>query len=173
MSKKALIIVDMLNDFLDERGALFCGLQARTIIPFVRQRQANYRRHGRMVIYLQDSHDVDDREFEKFPRHCITHSWGSEIIPELTPLPGEIIIPKQRYSGFYGTNLEDLLLRAAVEEIEVNGVCTSICVMDTVGGLADRDYLIKVAAEGVADFNLEFHNFALKRMQQLYGAEIL
>lgn len=173
MPKKALIIVDMLNDFIHEKGALFCGLKARAIIPFIRQRQADFRRQSNMVIYLQDSHDVDDREFEKFPRHCITGTWGGEIIPELAPLPDEIIIPKQRYSGFYGTDLEDLLLKAAVEEVEVAGVCTSICVMDTVGGLANRDYPVKVPAKGVADFNEEFHNFALKRMQQLYGAEIL
>ena len=173
MLKKALIIVDMLNDFIDEKGALFCGLGTRTIIPFIMQRQASFRRQGEMVIYLRDSHDVDDREFEKFPRHCITHTWGSEIIPELTPLPDETIIPKKRYSGFYGTNLEDLLLEAAVEEVEVVGVCTSICVMDTVGGLANRDYPIKIPVAGIADFDQEFHNFAVKRMQQLYGAEIL
>ena len=44
--------------------------------------------------------------------------------------------------------------------------------MDTVGGLANRDYKISVPRNGVADFDAEFHAFALKRMQQLYGAEI-
>ena len=61
---------------------------------------------------------------------------------------------------------------AGVDDVEVVGVSTSICVMDTVGGLANRDYKITVPVKGVADFDPEFHEFALKRMKQLYGASI-
>jgi nicotinamidase/pyrazinamidase len=53
------------------------------------------------------------------------------------------------------------------------GVCTNICVMDTVGGLANRDYNITVPRAGVADFDTEFHEFALKRMGKIYGARIV
>jgi len=45
--------------------------------------------------------------------------------------------------------------------------------MDTVGGLANRDYRITVPRQGVADFDPDFHLFALKRMKQTYGANIL
>jgi len=55
----------------------------------------------------------------------------------------------------------------------VVGVCTSICVMDTVGGLVDRDYAPIVPVRGVADFDPEAHEFALKRMKKIYGARIL
>jgi len=44
--------------------------------------------------------------------------------------------------------------------------------MDTVGGLANRDYRITVPIKGVADFDAEFHEFALKRMKRLYGAAV-
>jgi len=44
MSRKALIVVDMLNDFVDEKGALFCGQTARDIIPFIRSRVEAYRK---------------------------------------------------------------------------------------------------------------------------------
>lgn len=172
MSKKALIIVDMLNDFIDKNGALYCGDTARSIIPFIKQRLDAFRNRGDLVIYLQDSHDKNDKEFERFPRHCVTGTRGNEIIPELTPKSGEKVIPKKRYSGFYGTDLESILESAGVEEVEVVGVCTSICVMDTVGGLANRDYNITVPVKGVADFDPKFHEFALKRMKQLYGASV-
>lgn len=172
MPQKALIIVDMLNDFIDEKGALYCGVQARAIIPFVRERLLNFRRNGDLVIYLQDSHDENDLEFTKFPKHCVTDTWGSEIIHELTPLAGEKIIPKKRYSGFYGTDLEKKLEDANIKEVEVVGVCTSICVMDTVGDLANRDYNMSVPVKGVADFDNEMHQFSLKRMKQLYGARV-
>ena len=172
MAQKALIIVDMLNDFIDKKGALYCGETAREIVPFVKEKLETFRKQGDVVIYLQDAHDEDDREFEKFPKHCVAGSWGSSIIEVLRPLPEEKVIPKKRYSGFYGTDLEGVLKKAAVKDIEVVGVCTSICVMDTVGGLANRDYNISVPVKGVADFDPEFHQFALKRMKQLYGADV-
>jgi nicotinamidase-related amidase len=172
MSKKALIIVDMLNDFVDEKGALYCGDTARSIIPFIQERLTSYRNRKDLVIYLQDSHDEDDREFEKFPSHCVAGTWGNEIIPELAPKPGENVVPKKRFSGFFGTDLEGILDSAGVEEVEVVGVCTSICVMDTVGGLANRDYKVTVPVKGVADFDAQFHEFSLKRMKQIYGASV-
>ena len=172
MSKKALIISDMLNDFVDEKGALYCGNTARSIIPFIQERLTSYRNRKDFVIYLQDSHDEDDKEFEKFPKHSVAGTWGCEVIPELSPLAGEKVIPKKRYSGFYGTDLENVLKSADVDEVEVVGVCTSICVMDTVGGLANRDYNITVPVKGVADFDPEMHQFSLKRMEKIYGADV-
>ena len=172
MTTKALIIVDMLNDFVNEKGALYCGETARSIIPFIEGRLKTYRNRKDLVIYLQDSHDEDDKEFEKFPKHSVAGTWGSEVIPELSPKPGETVIPKKRYSGFYGTDLENVLKFANADDVEVVGVCTSICVMDTVGGLANRDYKITVPIKGVADFDPEFHEFAVKRMKQLYGADV-
>ena len=68
--------------------------------------------------------------------------------------------------------LIEVLQDKGVSEAEVVGVCTSICVMDTVGGLANRDYRSTVPIKGVADFDPEFHEFALKRMKQLYGANV-
>ena len=172
MPKKALIIVDMLNDFVDEKGALYCGDTARSIIPFIQKRRTSYRNRKDIVIYLQDSHDEDDKEFEKFPKHSILGTWGSEIIPELLPQADETVIPKKRYSGFYGTDLENVLKSANVDEVEVVGVCTSICVMDTVGGLANRDYKTTVPVKGVADFDQKMHQFSLKRMEKIYGADV-
>ena len=94
------------------------------------------------------------------------------MIPELAPEPGEKVISKKRFSGFYETDLESVLKEAGIHEVEVVGVCTSICVMDTVGGLANRDYKISVPTKGVADFDPEFHEFALKRMKKIYGADV-
>ncbi len=172
MSKNALIIVDMLNDFIRPEGALYCGPAAEAIVAFIAGRLQHYRRTGQAVIYLCDSHQPNDLEFDKFPRHCVTGTWGAQIIGELTPKPNEKVIAKTRYSGFFNTNLAQVLRSLSPELVEVVGVCTSICVMDTVGGLANRDYRILVPVQGVADFDQQFHQFALKRMQQLYGAKV-
>jgi nicotinamidase-related amidase len=172
MVKAALIIVDMLNDFIDEKGALYCGQGARDIVPFLILRLEAHRRAGSLVVFLQDAHAKEDLEFEKFPPHCIAGTWGSGIIDALAPQSGEHVLPKTRYSGFFGTDLEKILAAGGPEEVEVVGVCTSICVMDTVGGLANRDYLTIVPRAGVADFDEKAHRHALQRMERLYGATI-
>lgn len=172
MAQTCLIVVDMLNDFIDEKGALYCGQSARDIVPVVKLRLEAHRQAGSLVIFLQDAHAEDDLEFERFPKHCVAGTWGSQIIDALAPLPGEPVLAKTRYSGFYGTALENILVDHGPVEVEVVGVCTSICVMDTVGGLADRDYRTTVPRSGVADFDAAAHCRALERMERLYGAVI-
>lgn len=173
MKKNMFIIVDMLNDFIDPQGALFCGDSVKPIVPFIKERLNAYRRQNGTVIYLKDAHRPDDKEFEKFPPHCISGTWGGEIIPDLQPASSEQVLPKTRYSGFYGTRLDGLLTEIQPDIVEVAGVCTSICVMDTVGGLANRDYTVHVCKEGVADFDQQAHAFALQRMENIYGAKII
>jgi nicotinamidase-related amidase len=172
MLKKALIIIDMINDFIDEKGALYYGETARAIVPFIQKRLKEYREKGDLVIFLQDNHNQNDRKFDRFPPHAIEGTWGSRIIPDLAPQHGETITPKKRFNGFYGTDLEHILSSARIQEVEVVGVRTSTCVMDTVGRLTDRDYEVVVPPEGVADFDPEAHDLSLKRMKQVYGARI-
>ena len=113
MGKTALIVADMLNDFLDPGGSLYVGAQAREIIPFVAQKIAEFRAPGRVVIFVCDAHAPDDREFRYFPAHAVKGSWGAGIIPELTPAPGDYRVEKTRYSAFAHTNLDDILQAGA------------------------------------------------------------
>jgi len=170
---KALLVVDMLEDFLSEGGALFCGKGAQEIIPFVQKRIKQARREGTIVIYICDAHREDDLEFGMFPRHCLEGTKGARIIKELKTQDLDIVIKKTRYSGFYGTDLGKVLKDYQVKEVEMVGVCTSICVMDTVGDLRNRDYKVIVYKKGVADFDEEAHQFALQRMEKIYGAKVV
>jgi len=173
MPEQSLIIVDMLNDFIDPQGKLYCGETGSATVPVIRKQLDLARQQGDLVVYLQDSHAEDDLEFEKFPPHCIAGTWGSRIVADLTPLDGEIVIPKQRYSGFFGTDLSVILADSGVRTVTVAGVCTSICVMDTVGGLANRDYKTVVPEAGVADFDPDMHRMALRRMKAVYGTVLV
>ncbi|MCX7973415.1 MAG: cysteine hydrolase [Candidatus Aminicenantes bacterium] len=170
---RALLIIDMLRDFLEPDGALFCGEKARRIIPFVAQQIEAFHQKGDLVIFICDSHKRNDPEFKLFKPHCLKGTKGAQIIPELPVNPKDIIVSKTRYSAFYQTNLEDILKRKRINKVFVAGVCTSICVMDTVGDLRNRDYEVYVLRQGVADFNPRFHRFALERMAKIYGAKII
>ncbi len=173
MSRNALIVVDTLVDFIDKKGALYCGPTAEKMVPFIKKKLEQARRAGDLVVYITDSHKPNDKEFQMFPKHCVKGTPGAQVIPELKPKRGDVVIRKTRYSGFYGTRLESILKENRIKHVDVVGVCTSICVMDTVGGLRSRDYPVTVYKKGVADFDQKFHRFSLERMTKTYGAEVV
>ncbi|UCC38777.1 MAG: cysteine hydrolase [Candidatus Aminicenantes bacterium] len=169
---KALFVVDMLKDFFNKDGALYCGNLSRKIIPFVKEKIEEFHKNEDLVVFICDSHEEDDLEFNMFPKHCVTNTEGAEIIDEMPVGKNDIIIKKKRFSAFYGTSLDPALKDHKISEVHVLGVCTSICVMDTVGDLRNRDLSVKVWKKGVADFEEQAHNFALYRMEKIYGAKI-
>lgn len=173
MAKTALIVADMINDFINPQGSLYVGPAGREIIPFVAARIEAIRRQGGLIIFVCDAHAPDDREFKYFAPHAVRGSWGSQVIPELPVRPGDLRVEKTRYSAFAGTNLEELLKLEQVEQVEVVGVCTSICVMETVKELYDRDIPALVYRGGVADFDPEAHAFALKHIERIFGAQVV
>lgn len=170
---KVLLVIDMLYDFIDENGVLYCGPEAREIVPLIKSKIDEYHSKGGKVIFTCDAHTKDDPEFKMFPPHCIKGTKGAEIIDELPRIESDIIIYTRRYSAFFNTNLEKILKDIKPEKVEVVGVCTSICVMDTVGGLCNREIPVTVYRDGVADFDKGMHEFALKRIKKIYNAEIV
>lgn len=173
MPRNALMVIDMLVDFIDRNGTLYCGPTAERIVPFIKQRIQKARQDGDVIIYVTDSHKENDREFEMFPGHCVKGSPGAEIIPELKPRRGDIVVRKPTLSSFYKTKLEEILKKNRISHVEMVGVCTSICIMDAVGDLRNRGYSVTVFKKGVADFDQKSHRFALQRMKKTYGANIV
>jgi nicotinamidase/pyrazinamidase len=169
---RAVIVVDMLRGFLEEGYPLYCGAESRKIIPNVQRLLKDMQAEDAAIIYLADTHDPDDKEFQMFPPHCVRGTAESEVIPELRDYPG-MVIPKRRYSGFFDTDLEAVLVEIQPEEVVVVGVCTDICVMHTVADLRNRDYPVVVYADCVASFDEEAHAFALKHMERVLGAKVV
>lgn len=165
----AILIIDMLKGFL-EKGDLFCGKEARKIIPYVTDLLNS--NSGAKVFYLCDNHAENDEEFKMFPPHCIKGTEESEIIEELRPFRGEII-PKTRYSCFFKTSLEKRLSEIKPAKVMVAGVCTNICVLHTVADLRNRDYKVEILKNCVASFDQEAHKSALIHMEKILGATII
>src|SRR5512143_1142794 len=101
---EALLVIDMLNDFVLP-GAPLEVPDARSIIPVVRAEIDSAHAEGRPVFFVCDAHDPDDREFTKFnwPRHAVRGSKGANVVDALRPAPGDVIVRKKSYSGFYRT----------------------------------------------------------------------
>ena len=169
----AVIVVDMQNGFMRSDGVLYCGDQARAIIPRIAARIEREQAAGAAHFFTQDSHTANDREFEMFPPHCIEGSEEERIIAELAPLAQDAqIVKKRRYSAFFETELAALLAALAPDKVVVMGDCTDICVLHTVAGLRNRDYAVEVPADCVASFDPQQHEWALGHLEKILGAEI-
>ncbi|MBI4617737.1 MAG: cysteine hydrolase [Planctomycetes bacterium] len=174
-----LLVVDMLKGFLLPRGKdgvrfpLYCGKAAEQIVPRVRRRILAANRAAAPVVFLCDRHAPEDPEFEMFPPHCIRGTEQAEIVEELAGVAkNAVVIPKTRFSGFFGTDLDRRLARWKPDVVEVVGVCTNICVLYTVCELRARYIPTHVPADCVASFDRKAHDFALGEMKEVLGARV-
>jgi len=169
---RVVLVSDMLRGFFEEAYPLYCGVDARSIIPNVKKLLERELEQNSKIFYLCDHHAPDDPEFRMFPPHCIEGTAEAEIIPELSPYPGEII-PKRTFSSFYDTLLGEKLEALKPETIVVCGVCTHICVLQAVIDARNRGYEVEIPIDCVASFDNRAHLFALDYMEKVLGAKLI
>ena len=167
----ALLVIDMVVGFLEEGHNLYCGNDARRIIPNVQRLIERELESGSKVFFVCDNHDPDDLEFQMFPRHCVRGTREAEVIAELSGYEGRIV-PKQRYSAFFGTDLDSQLADLDPDKVIICGVCTDICVMHTAADARNRDYDVEVPVDCVATFDAEAHDYAIQHMDKILGAKL-
>ncbi len=170
--QSALLVIDMLNDFIEDRGALKVP-DAKRIVPRIKRIVADARNQGIPIIYVTDSHREDDHEFRFWPPHAISHTWGGEIIDELQPAEGDYIIPKRRYSAFFGTDLDSYLRELGIGKLYLTGVLTNICVYITAVDAAMRNYDVAVFKDAVASLSQETDRFIFQQLEEVLQAELL
>ena len=168
----ALLVVDMVVGFMEPGHNLYCGDDARRIIPNVQRLIEDEQARGSKVFFICDTHDPDDLEFQIFPEHCIRGTREAELIPELAGYGGEVV-RKRRYSAFFETGLEAGLEELGPDKIVVCGVCTDICVMHTTADARNRDYPVEVRRDCVATFDPDAHRYALKHIETILGARVV
>ncbi len=169
----ALIIIDMLNDFMRPQGALYVGDHVQPLIQFCKELVVQKRKEQYTIIYSCDTHWEKDEEFLLFPSHAVRGSWGQQVIEEVKPQQGDFIIPKRRFSAFFGTELDLLLREKKVEKVEIVGVLTNICVLYTAAWAKMLHYQVAAYCQGLTSNDLQAHEFALKEMKNNLGVEIL
>jgi ureidoacrylate peracid hydrolase len=164
----ALLIIDMQNAFISKEGSLSkMGLDtSRTLnaIEPIEQLRREFKKEGRPVIYTQHTHRADRADaglmVKVFPPimdlgHCVEGTWDGEIIDELKPEEGDYVVKKHRFSGFYNSQLDEVLRGLDVRTLVVAGVATNICVESTVRDAFYRDYNVFVPRETTASYTEE------------------
>lgn len=165
--KTALVIVDMQKDFVHPDGRLYVP-GSEKIVPSISRLLDSARANGAKVVYTQDWHPEDSPEFGIWPKHCIMGSRGAEIVDELKPQPGELIIRKETYDAFYKTELEKYLREAHIESLIVTGVVANICVLHTAGSAALRGFKILLPIDCIAALNDFDYRLTLRQVSFLY-----
>jgi nicotinamidase/pyrazinamidase len=184
---RALLMIDLSNDFIQLDGALSCGETGREIIPYCQRLVQSFVEMGDLIVDTRDSHSSDDWEIDSglFPPHNLEGTVGQQLIPELAdlrPMDGKgswLYVPKKHYNATYATNLTELLERQALTEVHLVGVCTDICVRYTLAGLYDWRAAGHHAVEffvhrsGVASFNSAGHEESLQHFPATLGAKVI
>jgi nicotinamidase-related amidase len=174
MQQTALLVIDMLNDFVVE-GAPLEVPATRTIIPFLQDEIVKARRNDIPLFYVCDAHEENDPEFLRmgWPAHALSGTRGAEVIDALKPLPHDTIIPKKSYSAFFSTSLDLELQKRSITELLITGCVTNICVLYTVADAVQRGYRVAILRNCVAGLNPQDHEFALRQMKEVLGTQIL
>ncbi len=167
--KKAIIVVDMIHDFVTGKLG---SPRAQKIIPNIAALLKKARKQGIPIIYLRDAHTKTDREMSIWGEHAMKGTDASEIVPELKPEKNDIVIEKRWYSGFVDTELSSVLKKLGVDTLIILGVSTDICVQNNVGHAYFSGYKTIVPQDCTASIDEEAHEQAIKYMKNIYGAEI-
>jgi len=180
--KSALIVVDMLNGFLDDQGfmgkiGLPIGYLKETLSP-VKRLVKTCRSTGIPVIFTRNNLQADysdaGRMDDIFPgakdaKLNVGGTWDVQIHQDLNPQPGDYIIDKTRPSAFFNTNLEGILRGNHIDTVVVCGVTTEVCVESTVRDAFFRDYWVVLVKDAVAAVDLARHEGTLRNVEFGFG----
>jgi ureidoacrylate peracid hydrolase len=166
--RTAVLVIDMLNDFLEPEGAMPL-LEGRRLYEPIRRLVKAARESGAPVIWICDEHLPTDREFEKRSVHCLQGSWGAKIVAELGADDSDLRIPKTRYSGFFETDLDQRLRQMGIDHLILTGVVTNICVRSTAHDAFFRDYRVTIPVECVAATSEREQDSTLYDLDTHYG----
>ncbi|HON82118.1 MAG TPA: isochorismatase family cysteine hydrolase [Methanoregulaceae archaeon] len=163
MTRSALLIIDMQNDFVRE-GAPFRVREAEATIGNVREVLEIFRRNRLPVFHVLRVHRSDGSDVELFRKElfrktpfAVSGTKGAQVISELEPAPGEYIIKKTRMSAFMQTELDLMLRTLSVDTVFVAGIQTPNCIRTTVFDALALNYRAFLVEDAVAAQNEEIH----------------
>jgi ureidoacrylate peracid hydrolase len=170
----ALVVIDVQNDFCDP-----VDFPAATpMLPRLKHLLSVARQSGVTVIYTQGlmAERIQtpvwlSRYAGRSYRHLFVEEGrtGAEFHPETAPEPGDLVLPKYRYSAFFGTELDIILHAHHITSLVFTGVSTNGCVESSVRDSHQRDYWTITVSDCTAAATPELHEGALRGIAWNFG----
>jgi ureidoacrylate peracid hydrolase len=173
--RTAVVVIDMQHAFVS-KGAMFDlrGLDisgSQKIVEPIKRINSAVREKGSKVLYTVTQYSSDLREtgspnspywykgvltaYREHPEwqdKLLTRgTWGADIVEPLKPQEGDIVVEKQRYSGFFGTDLDMILRTYDIKYLVFMGVATNICVEATIRDAYYLDYFPILLSDAAAN----------------------
>ena len=175
--KSAVVLVDMARDFIEEGGFIANAggedyrERARGIVPPLQTLVAAARAAGAKVVYSTDAHTPDDLEMRKWPPHSMKGTEWAEIIPDLAPQEGDLIIPKTTYSGFQSSDMESQLRARGIDTLYITGLHTDCCCRHTSGDAFQKGFDLVWVTDALQAFTQEGHETGLEYYKTWYALD--
>jgi len=160
--KKALIIVDVQNDFCP--GGSLAVAHGEEVVAPLNKLMKEFLDRGEPVFKTRDWHPEKTKHFQIYggtwPVHCVQNTKGAEFHPDLLDDPRVTIVSKgfdesaDGYSGFDGTRLAETLREEDVKEVWIGGLATDYCVKETVLDARREGFKVKALADAMRPVNL-------------------
>ena len=168
MAKLAVIVVDML------KGNISADSPYRRIIPNLQRLVSSARQRDIPVIFANDSFMRGDFLFTgKMKPHCLRGTEGEQVVDELKPHDGDIVVPKRRLSAFFRTDLDITLRTLGVDTIAVCGIATPGCVLTTVFDGFSNDFSVIVLEDCCAAAQQPHHEAIVNILREMPLAPLI
>ncbi|HML20528.1 MAG TPA: isochorismatase family cysteine hydrolase [Aggregatilinea sp.] len=170
MSRKAVLVVDVIKDFVDPEGKV-PHPQAAAIVPHIEAFVAEARKAGAIVIWIIDAHrpGKPDWELAHVRAHCTDGTRGVELAEPLAALPEDYVIKKRRYSAFMGTDLDLVLRDNGVDTLFITGTKTNVCIRATSQDAFEMNYSVIIPRECVSTDKEHLHVANLEDIDKYMG----
>jgi len=149
LPRKALVVVDMINDYLTPGRPLEVP-RARDVVPALKRRIEEARASGVPVVFVVDRHAPDDPDLDVWGTHAVAGSGGDDVWPELAPQAGDRVVGHPTYSGFARSELDATLRTLQVDTLVLTGCATELQMLATGVDALQRGYAVEVPEDSQA-----------------------
>jgi nicotinamidase-related amidase len=147
--RPVMIVLDMINDHLTPGRPLEVP-RARAIVPAIQQRLDDARAKAIPVVYVCDSHQANDGDYDFWPVHALEGSEGAQVWPDLAPRPGDRMVKKPTYSAFNRSDLGPVLEELGADALVLTGCATELGLQATAVEALQRGYVVDIPQDSQA-----------------------
>ncbi len=173
----ALVIIDVANDFvypggfIADAGGPAYQANAQAMIPTLAKLVEAARAAGITVVYATDAHTPDDSELRKWPPHAMKGTHEAEIVADLQPQVGDLVLEKRTYSPFVSTDLDQQLKARGIKRLYITGLHTDCCARHTSGDAFQLGYDLVWVTDALQAFTDEAHETGLEYFKTWYATD--